>query len=220
MEPHQVDGFVAACRIARLLDHDAAVRCGRGDRVEDDGRLDLEDFFALLDEQVEGVVDMALVGKLVEDVLDAGPRPDGRVFCDPEHRSDPVRRDEADAENVLGEPVGVFAHYGDRVFAVLLEYLHRVGGAHAMPLQEDHHVPYLFLRLPGFAYHPDPLFPYAVDLPEPLYIAVDHVEGLYGELRDEPFSHDGTDAFDHARAQVALYAGDGGGHDELRRRRS
>ena len=212
VEPRQVDRSLFGVRASCGLNHDAAVGGGRGDRVEDHAAVGLKRFFTMVYKKAEGVVDMPLFGELVEQVLDPCPRPGGRVFRDPQFLRDLVRRDKTDAEDVLGEPVRVFTDYRDSLSAVMLEYLYRIGGADAVSLQEDHYIPYLLLSLPGAPYHPDPFFPYAVDLGQPLYVPVDHVEGLYREFRDQPFCRHGADAFDHAGAQIALYAGDSGGH--------
>ena len=57
---------------------------------------------------------------------------------------------------------------------------------------------------------PGPVHADAGHLEQPLGVLLDHLEGIFLELAHDPLSQLGTDALDHARAEIALDAGDRG----------
>jgi hypothetical protein len=77
-----------------------------------------------------------------------------REVAVPKPHRDLVRRLEADAADVAGEPVGVLAHHLHGVVAVGLENPHRARRAHPVAVQEHHDLPHHLLLGPGRA---DPL---------------------------------------------------------------
>ena len=56
---------------------------------------------------------------------------------------------DTDAEDLVGQPVGILLHEPDRVAAVMLEDLRGVPGAKAVSLEKDHDLPDHSLLCPG-----------------------------------------------------------------------
>ncbi len=78
-----------------------------------------------------------------------------RPRCAPAYRAQPellgdaVGVFEADAEDILRQPIRVGGDHLDGPVAVGAVNFRRVGGADAVPLQEEHDVTYFMLLLPG-----------------------------------------------------------------------
>ena len=90
--------------------------------------------------------------------------------------------------------------------AVLLEYLDRVGRADAVALKKNHDLADLPLGLPGVPDHVDRFSPIpSTSLRRSNACSI--TRGTLFQRGDEPFGHDRADALDHARTEVALYAG-------------
>ena len=148
---------------------------------------------------------MAVLDRGLERVEQAGLEPLRRVARDAELLRDRVGRAEADAPDLVGEPVRVRADHADRVLAVLLDDARRERRRHAVALQEHHHVLHVALlgeRLGDLGRALARRCP--IDLGQPLAALVDHLERLDAELLDHRLRELGTDARDDARAEEAL----------------
>ena len=166
----------------------------------DDPGVDLEELRRLGDQLIAGLVGVSRLVRLAEGVQHPGAGALGRVGGDAEVAGDAVGGLEADAVDVARQAVGVGAHPGDRLGAVELVDLDRVGGAHPVALEEDHHLLDPPLLLPGVA---DPRHPHradALDLGEALGLAVDHLQGLEAEVPHQAPRHLGADPLDQSRS--------------------
>ena len=137
----------------------------------------VEDLPALGDQRLVGVIDVPLVGQLVEDVEDPRLRPELRILGEAQLLGDLVGGDEADPEDVRRQAVGVLPDDVDRLVPVLLEDPGGIARADAVGLQEDHDRADLLLLLPRLLDHGDPLRADPVDLGELLDVALDDVRG-------------------------------------------
>ncbi len=119
---------------------------------------------------------------------------------------------EADAVDIAGEAIGIFANGFDGVLAVGFVDANGAAGADAVRVQENHDIANDFLLGPGIF---DELAPHRADALNVLEAAgfrFDDVENLLAEFGDEFFGVDGADAFDHTAAEIFLdtFAGGGG----------
>ncbi len=156
---------------------------------------------------------MPAVAPLPQQVERAGLQALRRVLRDAELGGDLVRRLEADAVDVGGQPVGVLLHQLRGVGAVGLVDLDRVVGGDPVRLEEDHHLLDLPLLLPGAhdllaSFGADPLH-----LGQPLRPVLDDVERLQAERRHHPGGHHLADPADQAGPQVLLDADERAGGD-------
>jgi hypothetical protein len=162
---------------------------------------------------------MPLLHRLGERVADASPDPDHRRRRDAEPHRDRIRRLEADAADVAGQPVGVLRHDLHGIGAIGLEDPHRPRGADPMAVQEHHDLAHHLLLSPGAhnplgAHRPD-----ARHLAQPLGRSLDHVEDSFAEGRDQFPGIDRADAADQAGGEIfldALRGGRRGGAQEAR----
>ena len=146
------------------------------------------------------------VRRLRQRVLHAGAQAVFAVQPDAQRRGDLVRRLEADALDVLHQPVGVLADDLLHVLAVLLEDLHREVGRHAVALQEDHRL--ALLRLLGVALH-DHLCALGADarhVHQLFRLGIQHIQRLLAEGLDQQLGRRRANAADHAAAQVLFDA--------------
>ena len=193
-------------------------------KLERHGRLDecrrhFEQLFGERRELVHGKAAMAVIQRFGERIRNPGSDPDHGGFLDAKPGRDCVRRFEADAPDVLRQPVRVFRHELHGIVAVGLVDAHRARCADAMRMQKDHDLADDFLLGPGGNDALGAARADAVDLAQALRRTLDDIEDLVAERLNEPFGIDGADAADHARGEVFLHALDRGrlrGFQELR----
>ena len=136
---------------------------------------------------------------------------------DADRPRDLVRGDEADAEDVARQPVGVVLDDLDGVIAVGFVDLDGQAGGDAVALQEKHHLFDLLLFGPGAG---DQIHPFAADaehLVQALRFLFDDLQRFQPEFAHDAFGRHRADALDQPAAQVFLQAGDGGGQDRADR---
>jgi hypothetical protein len=102
---------------------------------------DLEQLARQTNQLRPGQATMAIAHGLGQSEGDPCAHADHRGLLDTQLLGDQVGGAEADAADVLGQPVGVLAHHLHGVGAVGLEDPHGPGRAHAMLVQEDHDLP-------------------------------------------------------------------------------
>ena len=140
--------------LAQILDHNLSGLVDVADRCCYKLAVDLENFAALFHELLIGIVDVTFVRELLKDIQDACLDPWPGVFGEPELFCNTVGRGKTDSEDIRCEAVGVLLYNRNGPVPVLLEYLGCIARTHAMGLQEDHHIPDLFLLFPCLSYHP------------------------------------------------------------------
>jgi hypothetical protein len=161
---------------------------------------------------------VAGVGGFEEDVIEAGAGAEQGIERDTEFLGDEIGGFEADAGDISSEDVGVGLDRVDGIVAVGFVDADRAAGADAVGMEEDHDGADDFLFGPGVldlfaAFGSD-----AVDLFETRGSMFDDVEDGVAEAFDEFAGADGTDAADHAAAEVfgdAFECGGRGGADEM-----
>ena len=153
--------------------------------VFDDQLVDLDQLRGMFDDAGLRVADVALAGQVLERVLDGGPGPIGTVAVDPHLGRQFIGGLEADAPDVVGQPVGVLLDLGDGFLAVGAVDPDGPAEADAMLGQEEHDLADFLLLLPTLA---DPLDPFLAD-------PLDVEEEVRGRLEDfqRPFLVDGDD---------------------------
>jgi hypothetical protein len=106
-------GFALRCfPDDRLLGH------RRLHRLFDDQLVDLDELRGVFDDAGLRVADVALAGQVLKRVLDGGPGPVGTVAVDPQLGRQFIGGLEADAPDVVGQPVRVLLDLGDGFLAV------------------------------------------------------------------------------------------------------
>ena len=190
------------------------------DRVEDQGtggdlavqgdlercRLDPEQQGRPLDQLGPRQARVALAQRLLEQIAEPGTQAERRILGNAEALRELVGGREADAADLLGEPVGVAADQLDRARAVGLEDPRRAQGAEPVRVEKEHDVADRALVAPGGR---DPLGEPAADardLAQPLGLALDHLEHAGAEGLDQLAGHRPADALDHAGAEIGLDA--------------
>ena len=162
---------------------------------------------------------VALVHRFREGVSDPGADPHHRGLLDPEPHRDRIRRQEPDAPDVPGKPIGVLRHHLHGIRPVGPVDAHGSRCPDAVAVQEDHDLAHDLLLGPGVG---DPLRPHRADpghLAQPFGLALDDVEDLLTERSHELPGVDRADPPDHPRSEVFPDARDGGrrgGADESR----
>ena len=136
-----------------------------------------------------------MAGQVLERVLDGGPGPIGTVAVDPHLGRQFIGGLEADAPDVVGQPVRVLLDLGDGFLAVGPVDAHGPAEADAMLGQEEHDFADFLLLLPALA---DPLDPFLAD-------ALDVEEEIGGRLEDfeGPFLVDADDLGGDLRPDAA-----------------
>ena len=161
-----------------------------------------EQLGAARDERFERVVNMPLIGELVQKVDNARLNAHGRVAGEAQLAGDAVCGDETDAEDVRGQPVGVLPHHFKRCRPVVLVYLHRVGGADAMTQEKLHHRADLPLGVPGLTNQGHAFGSDAGHFGQAIGVLFDDLQGRLAEVGHDAARHGRTDAAYEARAQV------------------
>ena len=138
----------------RLLGH------RRSHRLFDNQLVDLDQLRGMFDNAGLRVSNVALAGQVLKRVLDGGPGPIGTVAVDPHLGRQFVGGLEADAPDVVGQPVGVLLDLGDGFLAVGAVDSHGPTEADAMLGQEEHDFADFLLLLPALA---NPLDPFLAD---------------------------------------------------------
>ena len=154
-------------------------------------------------------VDVAPARGFLQHVADATLDADVGVVGDAQRRGELVRRQKADAPDVERQTIRVGAHLGDRGRAVALVDARGERGRDAVALQEHHHLAHLALRGPRLANRPRARGADAGDLADARGIAIQDLQRVDAEARDDTRRELGPDALDQARAQVTPDALDG-----------
>ena len=126
----------------------------------DDQLVDLDQLRGMFDDAGLRVADMALAGQVLKRVLDGGPGPIGTIAVDPHLGRQFIGGLEADAPDVVGQPVRVLLDLGDGFLAVGAVDSHGPTETDAMLGQEEHDFADFLLLLPALA---DPLDPLLAD---------------------------------------------------------
>ena len=169
--------------------------------------FDLEQLDGPLHQLAARQVDVpGALGALDERVDQPGLEPLRRLRRQPERAGDGVGGAKTDAEDLLGQPVGVVAHDRDRGVAVLPPDAVGVRRGDPVRLEEQHHLAHGPLLVPGAADQRAPRRPDALDLLEALGRALDDVHRLEPEALDQARGHDLADAPDQPGGEVALHA--------------
>jgi len=177
-----------------------------------DGLLvDVHQLRRLVDRQRLGVSAVSFLGQLLERVAHGGPGPLRTVAIHPQLHGQLVGGLEADAADVVGQPVGVLLDLGDGLLAVGAIDADRAGRAEPVIGEEEHDAADLALLLPALADHLQALAPDAADVEKEVGILVEHLQGPLLVDADDAGGQRLADAADRARAQVALDAVEGGG---------
>src|SRR5215213_2838002 len=119
----------------------------------DDGRADqfsiyFKQLLGQSGESLDGQGTVSLVGGGLERERDTRPDPLRGSLFHAELGRNRIRRLEADAAHVLGQPVRVLSHDLDGLITIGLENAHRSRRADAMRMQEDHDLPHRLLLGP------------------------------------------------------------------------
>src|SRR5208283_2102370 len=202
----KVDSLVVFRKVievfVQIFDYYHLFECYSSNSFYDDLSVCLKNLFAFLNERFVGVIDMPLVGKLVENVKDAGLCPKFRVLPKSKFLCNPISSDEADPEDVRCKSVGILRHHFDCFIPILLENLSCVSGTDAVALEENHHFTDFLLVRPGIFDHLNALCAYPFDRSELFDIGFDNIECVLAELFYDPLCHDGSDPFYETRTQV------------------
>ncbi len=127
MKLRQVNSFVVFAKLldvlVQILDDNLFVQGNFGERLDHHVPLHLEDLLALFHQWFIGVVDMAFLGQLIEDIEDSCFSPQLRVFGESQFFCDAICGDEANAEYLCGQGVRVLLDHLNGLPAVALEDL-------------------------------------------------------------------------------------------------
>ena len=154
---------------------------------------------------------MALFPGPVKRKLDTGGDALGRVFSDSLGLRDPVCRQEANAINILGEPIRIPLHSFNSAVAVTFVDFCRQAGADTVALQKDHHLLDRFLLDPGGVDHRHSFLADPAHFGQPLRMAVNNIERFGAKMGDDALGSHRAYALDQATAQILLDAGYGRG---------
>ncbi len=221
VEGRQVNGLVVLLVglhvVVQVLEEDLLGGEEVGDGpLQDLHVLDLQECLAPFHERRVGEEEVPLGGGLLQDEQNPGLGPPRGVRLHTHRPGDAVRGLEADAEDVGGEPVRVLLEHRDRLVAVALVDLDGESLADPVPLEEEHDLPDLALRVPGRPDLGDLCLAEALDLSQAVRFVLDDLEGFLTEPVREPLGQDRADALDQAAGQVPLDPVDGcGGEDRV-----
>jgi hypothetical protein len=171
--------------------------------------VDVEQLGCLGDQLGLGQVAVAVLSRLRQGELQAGPDPLGAVVRDAQAAGELVGGLEPDPPHVGGQPIRLPADNLDGVVAVGLVDPHPKRGGHPHPLQEDHDLLDGLLLGPGGGDHGGALGAEPRDLDQPARPLLDHLQGGRAEVVHDPLGHPGPDPLDQPRAQVAADSLDG-----------
>lgn len=199
-------GLVAARSVNRLY---LALVQEVGEHRLEPWRGQPEELARAVEQVAAPLVDVAAVGGAPQDVQQAGGDPLRRLGRDAEIARNAVGGAEADAGHLARQAVGLLADDALRVVAVALLDLRRQVGGDAVALEKDQRLARRMRRLPALddalRAHPSD----ARDLGEALWVAIDHVERVEAEGRDQAFRGRWSDAGQQAGGQVPLDAEEG-----------
>jgi hypothetical protein len=189
---------------------------GAFERLGDNGIGDGEQLGGGIAELFGGQGAVSGLGGFEEDMIEAGGGAEERIERDTEFLGDLIGGFETDAGDIAGEDIGVGAELIDGMLAVGFEDADGAAGADAVGMEEDHDGADDLLFGPSVfdlftAFGAD-----AIDLFEACGSVFNDVEDGVSEAVDQLAGVDGTDAFDHAAAEVFFdaFAGVGRGRGE------
>ena len=133
-----------------------------------------------------GQEEMAEIGRCRERVGQARFEPLFAVDGDAQLLRDLVGGLEADAPDVLGQPIGIGFNGRDGLVPIGLVDLHRVGRGDAFGLQEQHDVADLALFVPRLLDHRNPLFADALHSQQRARLVLDDLQRLQAEQLHHP----------------------------------
>ena len=188
----------------------------RCDGLSYPGTRRIENVGGLRDEVVHGHIDVPVrLAEPVQHINRPGLQAAGRVRRDPEFLGDPVRRPEADAVDVGGQAVGVFAKdMGGRRSVGAENFLGQIEG-HIVFLEEEYHLLDLALAFPAFHHSGEFLLAQPGNRQKASRFVFDDVEGISAEARDNPLGQSGPDIFQGAGGEEFLDPLDRGRNDGL-----
>ena len=137
-----------------------------------------------------------------QDMPDRRDQPRLAVAAQTDAERDLVGREEADAVEIVGQPVRVLQDHLDRPVAVLFVDPHRKQRRNAVPLEKGHDLPHHPMLLPGRRDHRQ--FPGgdAMHLPQPRDLVLEDLQGIVAEMADDFFRRRRPYPFDQAGAEV------------------
>ena len=183
-----------------------AVRQGLLQRRVYDFLFDQEQLARLVLQQLDRQGAVAVAGRLQQDMTQARAGPNDGVVRDANLLRDLVGGLEADAVDVLRQAIGVGLDLVDCALAVGLVDAHRPARADAVGVEEHHDFADDFLLGPRFLNAMAALRPDAVHVLQPGGLLLDDVENLLAEFYDQLLGVNGTNALNHAAAQIFLDA--------------
>jgi hypothetical protein len=184
---------------------------GAFEGLGDDEFWNLEQLDGGIAELIDREGAVASMGGFEEDMVKTGDRAEERIVGDTKILGDLIRGLKPDTGDVAGKDIRIGANAIDGFIAVGFVNADRAAGADAMGMEEDHDGADDLLFSPGVF----DLFPafwaYAFDLFEACGGMFDDVEDGIAELLHEFAGIDGTDAFNHATAEILFDAFTRGG---------
>ena len=152
------------------------------------------------------VSNVPLAGQILKRVLDGGPGPIGTIAVDPHLGRQFVGGLEADAPDVVGQPVGVLLDLGDGFLAVGPVDSHSPTETDAMLGQKEHDFADFLLFLPALADPLDPLLADPLDVEKKIRGRLEDFEGPFLVEGDDPGPQLRPDAADCPRSQILFDA--------------
>ena len=148
-------------------------------------RLHLQKLLGFANQLLPERIAVSFFRKLVQRVQDSASQPHKFLFADSQLFRDLVGCLEADAPDIIRQPVGIFLDNADTVAAVGLKNLRGVGGADLMALEKKHDILDLLLLLPALfdALHPN--LPDALHLQQRIRMLLYHVQRIFAEFLDD-----------------------------------
>ncbi len=177
-----------------------------GDRL----RRQLEQPRRAFDELPLGQETVAVPRPLRQRVQQTRPDARGRVVGEPDVARELVRRVEADADHLVGQPVRVRLQDRRCPLAEPLDDPRRQAGTEAVRPQEHHHLLDVLLRPYRRNQLVDPLRAEPLHLAQPIGLLLDDPQRVRAEPRDDALGGRRPDPAHQARRQVRLDAGGAG----------
>ena len=160
----------------------------------------------LFHKKIARVVNVPVLGEAHEQVEHARLGAQRARLVEAELAGKRIRGGEAYAVYVHGEAVGILAHHGKGLRAVLAIDAHRHVGGHAVGLKKDHELAYALMLRPGSLHGLKALLAESRQLQHAVRIVIHDVERVRAEMRHDAVGPLGAYALDAAGGKKETYA--------------
>ena len=196
--PHVYANLARGVRHVQFFAHDAFISFERGEGILHKAFVNANLGADCLGQLRLRQIDVAVVRGFLQHIEGARLNPQGIVVLKAQLAGGGISGDKANAVNVHGKPIGIFAHNGERVRAIGAVDAYSVGWRDAVGLQKKQQVAHAPVFSPGGADAVKALAAYTAHLEQTLWLFIKNSYGICAKGFNNTPRHFFANALDKA----------------------